>query len=136
MSFRSVDDPERLKALIEAILLLEVEMELPKLLRHIVDSAVRLSGATYGALGVLDDEGKALAQFITVGLDAEAERAIGDRPAGMGVLGLLIVDPVRSGRPGSPITRNRPRYPLGTRRCTPSSECRSKLAGACSATCT
>jgi signal transduction histidine kinase len=93
MSLRSVDDPERLKALIEAILLLEVEMELPQLLRHIVDTAVRLSGATFGALGVLVDEGKALAQFITVGLDAESERAIGDRPTGMGVLGLLIVDP-------------------------------------------
>ncbi|MHB1710366.1 MAG: GAF domain-containing sensor histidine kinase [Acidimicrobiales bacterium] len=93
MSFRSVDDPERLKALIEAILLLEVEMKLPELLRHIVDTAVQLSGATYGALGVLDDEGKALAQFVTIGLDAESELAIGDRPAGKGVLGLLIVDP-------------------------------------------
>jgi signal transduction histidine kinase len=93
MSFRSVDDPERLKALIDAILLLEAEMELPKLLRHIVDTAVRLSGASYGALGVLDDEGKALAQFITVGLDADAERSIGDRPTGMGVLGLLIAEP-------------------------------------------
>lgn len=93
MSFRRVNDPERLKALIEAILLLEVEMELPQLLRHIVGTAVRLSGASYGALGVLDDEGKALAQFVTVGLDADAERAIGDRPTGAGVLGLLIVNP-------------------------------------------
>ncbi|MHB1519035.1 MAG: GAF domain-containing sensor histidine kinase [Acidimicrobiales bacterium] len=93
MSFERVDDPERLKALIDAILLLEVEMELPKLLRHVVETAVDLAGATYGALGVLDAEGQALAQFITVGLEAEIERSIGDRPKGIGVLGLLIVDP-------------------------------------------
>lgn len=100
MSYREVDDPERLKVLIEAMLMLAVDMELPKLLHHVVETAVRLSGATYGALGVLDDEGRALAEFITVGLGAEDEHRIGDRPSGLGILGLLIVDarPIRLAR--------------------------------------
>ena len=34
-----------------------------------------MTNARYGALGVLDDEGTALAEFITVGLDADEERA-------------------------------------------------------------
>ena len=47
------------------------------MLERIVQSAVDLADATYGALGVLDDTGTRLAQFITVGIDDEAHRAIG-----------------------------------------------------------
>jgi len=50
-------------------------------------------GARYGALGVLNDDGTALTEFITVGLDPEQEKLIGPRPTGRGVLGLLIADP-------------------------------------------
>ena len=44
-----------------------------------------------------------VAEFITVGLESEEERAIGDRPVGRGVLGLLISDPkpLRLARLGS-----------------------------------
>lgn len=52
-----------------------------------------MTGARYGALGVLDEEKQALAQFITVGLSAEDEARIGPRPTGRGILGLLIADP-------------------------------------------
>ena len=62
------------------------------MLERIVQSAVDLADATYGALGVLDDTGTRLAQFITVGIDDEAHRAIGTLPEGHGILGLLIVD--------------------------------------------
>lgn len=62
------------------------------MLRRIVDGAVDLVDATYGALGVLDDTGTRLAQFITVGIDEEGHRAIGSLPEGHGILGLLIVD--------------------------------------------
>jgi signal transduction histidine kinase len=78
---------------LEAALLLEADLDLSTLLRHIVDEACSMTNARYGALGVLNDEGNALAEFITVGLDADEERAIGDRPTGRGVLGLLISDP-------------------------------------------
>ena len=52
-----------------------------------------MTGARYGALGVLNDQRTALAEFITVGLDAEQEQRIGPRPKGLGVLGILIADP-------------------------------------------
>jgi signal transduction histidine kinase len=56
----------------------------------VIETAVELTGARYGALGVIDRTGTALEQFITVGLDAETERLIGDRPHGRGILGVLI----------------------------------------------
>ena len=46
----------------------------------------------YGALGVLTEDGRALDQFVTVGLSDEEEQAIGARPTGRGVLGTLIAD--------------------------------------------
>ena len=52
-----------------------------------------MTGARYGALGVLNDDRTALVEFLTVGLEAEQEARIGTRPTGEGVLGLLITDP-------------------------------------------
>src|SRR5215218_10163943 len=63
------------------------------MLDRIVSAAVGLVDARYGALGVLDETGTRLSQFITVGLDDETCRAIGTLPEGHGILGLLIVDP-------------------------------------------
>jgi signal transduction histidine kinase len=42
---------------------------------------------------VLNDSRTELAEFITVGLEPEAETLIGPRPKGKGVLGLLITEP-------------------------------------------
>ena len=69
------------------------DLDLPSVLRHIVESAVDLVDARYGALGVLDESGTFLAEFITVGLDEEARRRIGPLPKGHGILGLLIREP-------------------------------------------
>jgi signal transduction histidine kinase len=91
--FRSIDDPTKLRRVLEATLLIEADLELPTLLRHVVDEARSMTGARYGALGVLNDDGTALAEFITVGLEPEQEALIGHRPTGQGVLGLLIADP-------------------------------------------
>jgi signal transduction histidine kinase len=52
-----------------------------------------MSGARFGALGVLNEDRTALSEFITVGLDTDQEARIGTRPTGRGVLGLLIADP-------------------------------------------
>ncbi len=52
-----------------------------------------MTGAHYGALGVLDEDKSSLSEFITVGLSPEQEAAIGTRPKGRGVLGLFISDP-------------------------------------------
>ena len=50
------------------------------MLRRIVHSAVELVDARYGALGVLNDTGTRLAQFITVGLDDDTHHLIGQLP--------------------------------------------------------
>ncbi|MFH9607411.1 PP2C family protein-serine/threonine phosphatase [Streptomyces sp. NPDC017448] len=85
----------RLEGLLDAVLAITGELELDEVLRRIVTTAMHLCGARYGALGVLDEEGERLEQFITVGLDeAEYEALAGiDFPHGDGVLGLLIQNP-------------------------------------------
>src|SRR5579871_6884775 len=76
-----------------AVLMITADVELQDLLRHITDEARSLVDARYGALGVLNSARTGLEQFVTVGLSDAEERAIGPRPAGRGVLGLLITDP-------------------------------------------
>jgi signal transduction histidine kinase len=91
--YRSIDDPVRLRRVLEATLLIEADLDLPTLLRHIIDEACSMTNARYGALGVLDDEGTSLSEFLTVGLGPDEEMRIGARPMGRGVLGMLITDP-------------------------------------------
>lgn len=79
--------------LLEAILSIASDLELAGVLRRIVAAACQLTDARYGALGVLDATGEELAEFVTHGLSEEEEAAIGPRPKGLGVLGLLIRDP-------------------------------------------
>jgi signal transduction histidine kinase len=91
--YRSIEDPAKLRRVLEATLLLEADLDLPSLLKHIVEEARSITNAAYGALGVLNDEHTAVAEFITVGLAQDDEDRIGIRPTGRGVLGLLISDP-------------------------------------------
>src|ERR1700728_2173634 len=93
MPYRSIEDPVKLRRVLEATFLLEGDLELPVLLRHVVQEARSIAGAQYGALGVLNDDRTGLDQFVTVGLDPDEESRIGARPTGRGVLGLLISDP-------------------------------------------
>ncbi|MEU9125000.1 GAF domain-containing SpoIIE family protein phosphatase [Streptomyces sp. NPDC048506] len=84
---------DRLHDLYEAVLGRDVD--LPVVLRLIVDTAMELVGARYGALGVLNEDGEYLAQFIPVGL-SEQERADlteVELPRGRGLLGHLIAVP-------------------------------------------
>jgi signal transduction histidine kinase len=93
VSFRSLEDPTKLRRVLESTLLIEANLELPEVLRHVVEEARSMTGARYGALGVLAEDKQSLSNFITVGLTAEEEANIGARPTGGGVLGLLIADP-------------------------------------------
>ncbi len=77
----------------DAVLMIEADVELPVLLRHLVEEACSLVDARYGALGVLNESRTGLEEFLTVGLSEDEERRIGLRPTGRGVLGLLITDP-------------------------------------------
>jgi signal transduction histidine kinase len=85
--------PKRLRQLLNAVLAVASDLDLSSVLEHLVESAVELVDARYGALGVLDETRTKLAQFITVGFDSGTVQAIGNLPEGHGILGLLIVDP-------------------------------------------
>lgn len=93
MPYHQIDDPEKLRALLDAVLLIESDIELPAVLRHIVEVASTLVDARYGALGVIDESGTSLSEFVTVGFDQETIDGIGNLPEGAGILGLLILDP-------------------------------------------
>lgn len=69
------------------------ELDLEPLLQRVLDEARALTGARYAALGILDEDRRELERFLTVGIDAETHRAIGDLPRGRGVLGVLIDEP-------------------------------------------
>ncbi|MFM9369692.1 GAF domain-containing protein [Streptomyces sp. Da 82-17] len=73
------------------------DLELRATLQHLVDAATRLTGARYGALGVVDPDrsgGPRLTELFTVGLDDEARARIGRLPCGdKGLLGVLLRDP-------------------------------------------
>jgi signal transduction histidine kinase len=87
-----IDDPVKLRRLVQAMLMIEGEFSLPIVLRHLVGEACTLVDARYGALGVLSENGTTLDQFLTVGLEPDEEFAIGSRPSGRGVLGTLIIE--------------------------------------------
>ena len=83
---------DRKDALLEAGLTLASELSLPMVLQRIVDLAVEVTDARYGALGVIGP-GDELIDFITTGVSAKQRRAIGELPRGRGILGLLIREP-------------------------------------------
>ncbi|KUO17828.1 histidine kinase [Streptomyces dysideae] len=78
--------------LLDAVMDLGRGLDLPQVLRGIVEAAVTLTGAEYGALGVIGD-GERLSQFLPVGVADELAARIGQAPCGRGILGELIRDP-------------------------------------------
>jgi signal transduction histidine kinase len=94
---REIAGPQSLRQLLDAVVSIGSDLDLPAMLQRIVQAAAELVDARYAALGVLDDDRRRLAQFITVGMDDGTQRAIGALPEGHGILGLLIADakPIR-----------------------------------------
>ncbi len=84
-----------MRRLLDAVLSIGSELGLAEVLQRIVATATELVEATYGALGVLDESGTRLAQFITVGIDDEDRTKIGKLPEGHGILGCSSSTPVR-----------------------------------------
>lgn len=76
--------------LVEAGLQLAAQRNLDSLLRRIALAAREVLGARYAALGVLDDAGTGLSQFVTSGIDDETAHRIGPPPKGRGLLGAVI----------------------------------------------
>jgi signal transduction histidine kinase len=82
----------RLRALFAAGLAVTSELSLDALLRRLVEAAAELTGARYAALGVIDENGSELEQFLTHGIDSDLRAEIGELPHGRGILGVLIRD--------------------------------------------
>ncbi|MEU7788900.1 GAF domain-containing protein [Amycolatopsis sp. NPDC049159] len=80
---------DKMDGLLDAVLAVASGLELDTTLRRIVQAAIELGEAKYGALGVLAEDGS-LSEFLYIGIDDEARRLIGDLPAGHGVLGVVI----------------------------------------------
>jgi signal transduction histidine kinase len=83
---------DRTHALLEAVVAVGGHLDLEVVLRRIVEAAVSLVDARYGALGVIG-EGGALVEFVPVGLDESEIGKIDHWPEGLGLLGKLINHP-------------------------------------------
>ena len=59
-------------------------------LEHLADTACRIVGARYAAIGVANADGTELDEFVVSGMTDEVIRLIPEKPKGIGVLGLLI----------------------------------------------
>jgi signal transduction histidine kinase len=82
-----------LRQLLDVGQALVTELDERAVLDRVLEAAREITGARYAAIGVLNDDRSELEQFLTVGIDAEARRAIGELPRGRGVLGTLIEHP-------------------------------------------
>ena len=87
-----LDTQRRLDGLLEAVVAVGSDLSLPAVLKRLIEAACTLSGARYGALGVVGED-KDLAEFITVGIDDALRERIGALPRGRGVLGVLLDQP-------------------------------------------
>jgi signal transduction histidine kinase len=87
-----LDTRDRTHALLEAVVAVGSQLELEVMLRQIVEAAIELVSARYGALGVIGEGGR-LVEFVPVGLDEPEIARIHHWPEGRGLLGKLITDP-------------------------------------------
>jgi signal transduction histidine kinase len=83
---------DRMQRLLDAVLAVATGLQLESTLRSIVQAAVELVDARYGALGVLAPNGR-ISRFVHVGIDDETRAGMGALPEGKGLLGQLIIDP-------------------------------------------
>jgi signal transduction histidine kinase len=83
---------DKLHGLLDAVVGVAGGLELPATLRRIVEAAVRLVDAQFGALGVIGAD-RSLDQFVYTGIDESLRQRIGHLPEGHGILGLLIEAP-------------------------------------------
>jgi signal transduction histidine kinase len=79
----------QLRAVLDANRTIVTDLELGIVLRRIVESAVELVGAEYGALAVEGEDG-ALEEFVHVGMSEELVEAIGQAPDRHGLLGVVV----------------------------------------------
>jgi signal transduction histidine kinase len=83
---------DQMRGLLGAVVAISSGLDLESTLRRIVETAIQLVDASYGALGVIGDDNE-LAEFIPVGLTDDQIAQIHHWPQGRGLLGLLVKDP-------------------------------------------
>nr|MBI2905497.1 GAF domain-containing protein [Chloroflexota bacterium] len=81
---------EQLLALRDAVLAISSDLSLTEVLHRIVRAVALLGSARYAALGVPDDTGRMLAEFVTEGLSPEEVALIAHPPKGRGLLGMIM----------------------------------------------
>ena len=83
--------------LVQALVTVSSDLDLPSVLDRLVSTACELTGARYGVLAVLGEESaegeRALSRFVVHGLTPEQRAALGPLPQGHGLLGVLLTDP-------------------------------------------
>ena len=86
------ENPGSERMLLDAVMSVASGGTLATVLERIVQRAVDLVGATYGALGVIGPD-RTLVEFHHVGIADDLRERIGALPVGKGILGLLIDEP-------------------------------------------
>jgi serine phosphatase RsbU (regulator of sigma subunit)/GAF domain-containing protein/anti-sigma regulatory factor (Ser/Thr protein kinase) len=75
---------DQMQTLVRLIVDIGSELDLDVTLHRIVNAAMELTGARYGALGIRGSDGT-LASFVCTGIDNETARRLGDLPVGEGL---------------------------------------------------
>ncbi len=83
---------DRVYTLLEAVVAVGTALDLETVLKQIVEAAITVVRARYGALGIIGEGGR-LAEFVPVGLAGDEIEGIHHWPEGRGLLGALITDP-------------------------------------------
>ncbi len=81
-----------MNGLMTAIVSMAEDLSLQSVLEQLAQSAAELLDSRYAAIGVVGPD-DTLTHFITVGIDEDQKRLMGDVPTGHGVLGQLIREP-------------------------------------------
>ncbi len=99
----SIDElVSRTLSLLDAVISVGRDLDLPTVLRRTVEEAVDLIDCRYGAIGVLREDdasydesihGGRFIEFVTTGLTDAQREAIGPYPRGEGILGVLLDRP-------------------------------------------
>jgi signal transduction histidine kinase len=84
---------DKLRSLLNARRVISGDLDLPSVLRRIVEAAIEMVGASYGAIGVVGANGS-LEQLIHVGIPDKEVQLIGRQPEGHGVLGVVMNEQV------------------------------------------
>ncbi len=88
------EDTAAAPVLAAAVLAAASGSRLEATLQDIVRAATEHVDARYGAMGVLRPDGRGLDRFVIVGMDDADTERIGTVPTGLGILGLLVEQPI------------------------------------------